>query len=219
MTRTTLAPTRPTRRLAGAVLVLALALPGCSMGLGDTPESSDPPSIAEDGTEDENGENDGDAADAEQIVADDGAEEAGIDVQALGDPVATVEIPAAVEGDPEATLTAELYPLERRGDTVLATVAFSVTSEMSSDDRWLYHYLGDRRWTPHAIDTVNLRKHEVMGGRGGAQLAQTDSQGAKFRPGETFYAYAVFAAPPADVETMDVMVVEGAPLVKDVELT
>ena len=62
---------------------------------------------------------------------------------------------------------------------------------------------------------MNLNKHGVLGGINGAV---TNHQGGRFMPGETFYAYASFAAPPADVTTMDVMMVEGAPLATGVEI-
>lgn len=46
----------------------------------------------------------------------------------------------------------------------------------------------------------------------------TDYQGAKFRPGQTFYAYASFAAPPTDVTSITVSLTDGAPAAAQVPI-
>lgn len=140
---------------------------------------------------------------------------AGIDPQTLGDPIATVTIPAVVEGDPDATMEVSLYSLVRDGNTVVGTYSFRVDSD-EERERWIYHYLGGASWRPFLVDTVNLNRHDVLGE--GAHLAATDGQGAQFRPGTTFYAYASFAAPPPDVTTMTAYLVDGAPAIPDVEI-
>ncbi|MFC0675405.1 hypothetical protein [Brachybacterium hainanense] len=198
--------------MAGALLVGALSLTGCQVGTGDigpdgkSPTGTSAPSSASDGGAD---------APSEDAVVDEDAAGTGVDLTAVGEPVASAEVPAVVEGDPAATMTVSLHGLRREGKTLVATYSFTVHSETSDTEEWIYDYLGAQGWHPYAIDTVNLNKHEVLGGG----EAQTDYQGAKFRPGQTLYAYASFAAPPEDVTTMDVLLVDGAPLASGVPIS
>lgn len=154
--------------------------------------------------------------------ADEGSSEgsaaaAGVEPAELGEPIGTAVVPATVSGDPEATMEVSLYSLQRDGSTVVGTYSFTVHSEDGDDDaRWIYHYLGDASWAPFLVDTTNLTRHDVLGES--ATRAMTDFQGAKFRPGTTFYAYASFAAPPEGVTTMTAYVVDGAPAIPDVEI-
>lgn len=116
-------------------------------------------------------------------------------------------------------MTVALYGLERSGSTLVGTFSFVVhSSAPRPSPKWLYHYLGESSWSPFAIDTVNLNRHDVMSGELGIPKSQTDSQGMTFLPGQTFYAFAVFAAPPEDVTTMDVSMCDGAPLAKNVAI-
>lgn len=235
MNATARSTSRIVRGLAAASLITALAA-GCQFGIGEDEQAtggSDPavehgkdpagdgseadqqdPQASDGGSE---GGGDGTAgSDEEDAVVDDDAAAAGVDLSGLGEPVATAEIPATVEGNDEATMTVELFGLERRDDTVVATFAFTVNSDTGSQDaRQLYHFLGNSGWHPYAIDAVNLNKHGVLGG---AKVGQTDYQSMRFKPGQTFYAYASFAAPPEDVTAMDVMMVDGAPMATGVEI-
>lgn len=206
-------------RALGGLVVAGLALSGCSLGLdggsgGASQEESTSAAAPEDGEAASDGGGNDSEGDEEAVV-DEGAAAAGVDLTDLGEPVATAEIQAVVEGDDEATMTVSLYGLERQGETVVATYSFLVHSD-STEDRWIYHYLGNQAWEPYLIDSVNLNRHGVLGDY--PELAMTDDQGAKFRPGQAFYAYASFAAPAEDVEIMDVMMVGGAPLVTEVPI-
>ena len=137
---------------------------------------------------------------------------AGLDPNNLPDPISSQEVPATVEGDPDATMTIDFYGLERSGETLVGQFGFTVNAD-SDGPRWLYHYLGDSGWHPYLLDTQNLRKHSVIGETN--SRAQTAYQGAKFAPGQTFYAFAVFAAP-ENADSVSVSAVEGASLVTDV---
>lgn len=231
MNATARSTSRIVRGLAAAGLITALAA-GCQFGIGEDEQPTGGSDPAVEQPEDSDGGSDGQAPEAsdgggestsdsgstddEDDTAGESAAAAGVDLTTLGEPVATAEIPANVEGDSEATMTVELFGLEKQGETVVATFAFTVNSTSQSDEhRYLYHYLGNSGWHPYAIDTVNLNKHGVLGG---AKRGQTDYQGMRFKPGQTFYAYASFAAPPADVTTMDVMMVEGAPIASGMEI-
>lgn len=149
-------------------------------------------------------------------VVDEDDTAAGVDLSDLGEPVASSDVPAVVEGDPDATMTVAFYGLERDGETVVGTYSFTVHSD-STDPRWIYHYLGDQGWRPYLVDPENLNKHDVLRGEGG-QEAQTAYQGVQFAPGQTLYAYAMFAAPPEDVDAMDVAIVDSAPMLTGVEI-
>lgn len=153
--------------------------------------------------------------DAPDDVTAQSAAAAGVDLNSLGEPIATVSVPAQVEGDPDATMDVSLYSLTRDGETVIGAYSFHVRSDTGSDDaRWVYDYLGGQAWHPHLVDTQNLTRHDVL--RQGATFAMTDYQGVKFRPGQTLFAYAAFAAPPADVTTMTVSLLDGAQPVSEV---
>jgi hypothetical protein len=226
------------RALGGLVVVGALSLSGCQVGTGEVAgaggksdeqaqdaggrSASDAGGASDGGGTGDSGSGASDgggagSADGSDVVADDSAP-AGVDLTARGEPVATAKVPAVVEDDPDATMTVALYGLERQGDTVVATYSFTVHSKTSDGDSWIYDYLGGTGWEPYAIDTENLNKHGVLKDKDGTNEAKTDDQGQKFRPGQTMAAHAVFAAPPEDVKTMDVMLVDGAPLATEVPI-
>lgn len=179
---------------------------GADTGAGQSSETGAGGSSGGDGAENE-GDDTGEqsAAAAEITVAD------------LGDPIVTATVPAVVELDPDATMEVSLYSLTRDGETLHGVFSFLVTSENGADDaQWLYDYLGATAWEPHLIDPVNLARHDVLGDHRGR--AMTDYQGAKFRPGQTFYAYASFAAPPTDVTSITVSLTDGAPAAAQVPI-
>lgn len=196
------------RRQAMLVLASALALGGCTTGRdGATDgESAQPtPTDASSAPEASDGQEG-----ADESVLDEDAPSAGVDLTAAGDPVAEATVPATVSGDPEATMNVALHSLEWSGETVVAIFSFRVDSSKNSDSTDLYNYLGMKGWHPYAIDTVNLNRHGVIGQS--ANRAQTAYQGTRFAPGQTLYGYAMFTAPPQDVTTMDVSLIDGAPL-------
>lgn len=172
----------------------------------------------------------GDSGDG--AVVDEDAKAAGVDPATLGEPVFSVDVPAVLTDDGlsanssstiidrDASMTVSLYGLEQHGQTVTATYSFLVHSDAADAvPEMLYHYLGGNSWDPFAVDTTNLNRHDVLSGETGAGPTKTDDRGMTFSPGQTFYAFATFAAPPADVTTMDVMLVNGAPMARGVEIT
>ncbi|WP_192498593.1 hypothetical protein [Ornithinimicrobium pratense] len=168
-------------------------------------------------TDDATSQSGSDAAEGTDDVTSQSAAAAGVDPSTLGEPIATVNVPAQVEGDPEATMDVSLYSLTRDGETVVGIYSFHVRSERGSDDaRWIYHYLGSQGWEPHLIDTQNLTRHDVL--RQGLTRAMTAHQGVQFRPGQTLFAYAAFAAPPEDVTTMTASLVDAGAVVPEVPI-
>lgn len=203
-------------RLSAVSFAAALALTGCGM-LGSGSASSDPEAPAGSASESAEDAAPGDTAASDEEGADISAttaEAAGLDPGNLPEPVSTATIPAVVENDPEATRDVALYGLHRQDGVVVGTYSFTVNSTGDEPD-WLYGYLGQTGWHPFLIDTVNLTKHDVLEGEG---RAQTDYQGPEFRPGQTYYAFAMFAAPPEDVTTMDAHVIDGFPAVSGVPI-
>lgn len=203
------------QRITLSALSLGLVglLGACSLGGSDTDAEAQETAAAQQpgGQEAEEG---GSAAAGEGASGEGSPESAGLDPNNLPDPIASEEVPATVEGDPDATMTVDFYGLERNGETLVGQFAFTVNAD-SDEPRWIYHYLGDSSWNPYLLDTQNLRKHSVIGDTN--SRAQTAYQGAKFAPGQTFYAFAVFAAP-EDADSVSVSAVEGAPLVTDVQV-
>lgn len=190
-----------------------MLLAGCSLDLSG---ESDAAAAASDAASTPVAEGAGDVSENEDAVVDPDSAAAGVDLTGLGEPAATAVVPAVVEGDPEATMTVATYALQRRGETVVATFSFRVESEAADPaPARLYDYLGGF-WYPYAVDTVNLAKHEVV--ESGGTKAVTSDTGMRYSPGQTFYAYAVFAAPPQDVTTMDASLGDGVPMATEVPL-
>lgn len=198
--------------LSAAAAALALALTACSSGsVAEEPN-------AEGAETQESAQESGEAAGSKGESG--SAEAAGLNPNDLPDPVASQEIPAAVDGDDKATMTVDLFPLKRQGETVVAQFAFTVNSEKTDEDDDgddLYGYLGDASWNPFLVDSRNLRKHNVLDKF--PQRAQTSYQSTKFKPGQTHYAFAVFAAPPQDVDEVEVSVVDGMNLATGVKIS
>ncbi|MGJ5724791.1 hypothetical protein ACSBQT_10460 [Brevibacterium sp. H602] len=197
--------------LSAAAAALALTLTACSSG--DDAEEPNAQGAETQGAAQESGEAAGSKGETGS------AEAAGLDPKDLPDPVASQETPAAVDGDDKATMTVELFPLKRQGETVVAQFAFSVNSDQTDEDDDgddLYGYLGGS-WAPFLVDLQNLRKHNVLDKF--PQRAQTDVQQTKFKPGQTHYAFAVFAAPPPDVDEVEVSVVDGMNLATGVKIS
>ena len=145
------------------------------------------------------------------------AAQAGVDLTNLPAPIASATVAASVEGDPDAKLTVNLHSLRRSGKVVTATVSFTVTSTETAGQS-LFRYLGEHAWRPYLVDTGNLKRHDVLIG-GGAAAKTDDVLSGDFAPGQTLYAYAMFAAPPQNVTTLDVQLLDGATTATSVPIT
>ncbi|WP_192796696.1 hypothetical protein [Serinicoccus kebangsaanensis] len=201
---------RRVTRMLPLALAGAIALSACDGQTAEFEDSDTSAAQQESQGQDEGAEEGGTEEDTQSDVEADSAAAAGVDLSDVAEPLATATIPATVEGDPDAAMQVALHGLVRDGDVVVGTFSFEVDSDASgAQPRWIYHYLGDQSWQPHFIDTVNLTRHDVVSSSG--KKAATDSQSFKFLPGQTAYAYAVFAAPPEDVTTVTLSLVEGAP--------
>lgn len=143
------------------------------------------------------------------------AAQAGVDLTNLPAPIASATAPAKVADDPNAKLTINLHQLRRSGKLMTATFSFQVQST-STDTQSLYSYL-DAVWWPFLVDTTNLKRYDVI--VGGGSRAMTDVSLANFAPGQTLYAYAMFAAPPSSVTAVDVQMLAQTPTATGVPIT
>lgn len=194
-----------TRVYVSAVAVLVPLLAGCAVG------GSDPTSAPSQSTTAPSG---APTTSAPSSVEASSAAQAGVDLTNLPAPIASATVAAKVNSDPDAKLTINLHQLRRTGKVVTATFSFQVTSTVAESDS-LFDYLGQQSWWPYLVDTQNLKRHDVVVG-GGAR-AKTDDLSA-FAPGQTLYAYAMFAAPPQDVTAVDVQMIGGAPTATNVPI-
>lgn len=163
------------------------------------------------------GDQAGTRADNQDAVTEQSAAAAGVNLAEVGEPIGTATIPAAVDGDDEATMDVALHGLRREGNTLVGIFSFRVNSEFDGR-RSLFSYLGGNYWNPFLVDPVNLTRHDVLRADGRASLAMTSDTGTSFAPGTTLYGFATFAAPPEDVTSMTVHLVDGAPAIPEVEI-
>lgn len=234
MTTTTMTKRRLAAALAAASLLVAGAS-GCSFGvLGSSDEKPTEQASAAAPADNGNSGNQGtgsDGANPAQGASDAGGASTGSDQggangqQAAGDPnganypapIFTTEAPAIVKGDPNATVTASLHGLKREGETVTALYSFKLNTTVKEEQGFFY-LNGNERWTPFVIDTKNLRKHTPLATENNQERAMTELIDVDIMPGQTAYAFATFAAPPADVKTMDVMLWSTGEVAKGVEI-
>lgn len=223
MTRTTtIAQGRTVRRAVPLLLGATLALTGCSGGQiagfadstttapANTRPADDTPATSASSTSTT-------SSPAETTSSTTGAGDS--QPVSLGDPIAAATIPAALDGDPKATLTVKLYSLTRRGQTLIGNFSFTLNATTDpTETTTLFELLGNNFWSPTLIDTTNLKRHAVLTGGGLYSDAATSAVNTPLGAGDTVAAFAAFAAPPADVTSMVVNMTEGAPGV-DVKLS
>ncbi|MCT1789161.1 hypothetical protein [Dermabacter hominis] len=235
MTKTTMTKRRFAASLAAVSLVVAGAS-GCSFGvLGSSDEKPTEQASAAAPADNSNGGDQGsgsDGANPAQGASDAGGAEQGASdqggangQQVAGDPnganypapIFTTEAPVVVKGDPNATVTASLHGLKREGETVTALYSFKLNTTVKEEQSF-FRLLGSHMWRPFIIDTKNLRKHKPLSDEYENNSAMTQLQDVDIMPGQTAYAFATFAAPPADVKTMDVMLLPTGEVAKGVEI-
>ena len=234
MTKTTMTKRRFAASLAAVSLVVAGAS-GCSFGvLGSSDEKPTEQTSAAAPADNSNGGDQGrgsDGANPAQGASDGGGAAAGSDQggangqQVAGDPnganypapIFTTEAPVVVKGDPNATVTASLHGLKREGETVTALYSFKLNTTVKEEQSF-FRLLDSHMWRPFIIDTKNLRKHKPLSDEYENNSAMTQLHDVDIMPGQTAYAFATFAAPPADVKTMDVMLLPTGEVAKGVEI-
>lgn len=195
--------TRPApSRLIAAAALAALALTACT---GDDPE---PPTGATAGTSVSPPGSSSASPTASALPS--SAASAGIDPANPPEPLAsaTIQAKSPATNDPDARVTVDLLALKRSGKLLVATFAFTPQSSNDQAQPLSFWLPSNVFWQPKLIDPVNLRLHKVVSADGDLQ---TGFVSAMVASGQTFYAFAVFGAPPESVTAMDVIPVGGAP--------
>lgn len=125
-------------------------------------------------------------------------------------------MPGQSRGDEGTDMTVDLFSLKRQDKLMVLTVG--ITPDKSSDaDASTFFGWTDTLFRPQIVDSKNLKVHEVVTG-GEDKPVSTESSSSQFGPGQTLYLYAVFAAPPEDVDTVTVKAIDGAPAFTGVKI-
>lgn len=192
---------RSTARLCAALAATALLLVGCSYDDDGTPET-----------------------------AADGSGSAGAS-QASGGGVEEREAPAIVEqsvaADPESpddTVTIGIQSLTVDGSTMVLRLVVTPEFASESDDEPIslgdVWSRGEKFGVPfRLIDRDNLKEYSVITDEGSGDRWASAALDVEAVNGEPMYAFAVFAAPEDDIETVDIRLDEQWPDFTDVPIT
>ncbi|MCG7300109.1 hypothetical protein MHJ85_02400 [Brevibacterium ravenspurgense] len=201
--------------IAAAAVAASLGLTGCSVdfntGSDDKKETSE--QSEQNDSSDSSGSGSGEAASqsgGDSDTADSEDSGSGSEAAASGDVLAEVEVPAKVDGDKDAKLKVRLISVKRNQQTVEAVYGFTLETQLDKETD-LYSVRGTG-FQPYAVDTKNFNKHKMI-----RDLSDSYFD-IKLTPGTEARSKAAFGAPPEDVDTMDVFLWEGEPLVKGVKI-
>lgn len=201
--------------IAAAAVAASLGLTGCSVdfntGSDDKKETSE--QSEQNDSSDSSGSGSGEAASqsgGDSDTADSEDSGSGSEAAASGDVLAEVEVPAKVDGDKDAKLKVQLISVKRNQQTVEAVYGFTLETQIDKQID-LYSARGTG-FQPYAVDTKNFNKHKMI-----RDLSDSYFD-IKLTPGTEARSKAAFGAPPEDVDTMDVFLWEGEPLVKGVKI-
>ncbi|MGC0142814.1 hypothetical protein [Pseudactinotalea sp. Z1732] len=210
----------PSRRLLGAIAGVTLAagtLAACgpedSAEFDPADQTQEPAEDAEQAPDVADGP-DGDEQDAdddEKGTADDAqAEEVdaasgGTYVRGPEDAAATItyDLP-----DGEMQVTVGLHSLQVEGDVMRLDLSFSPEGGRDSDYT-LYTLNQNRRLRPVLNDRENLKQYSVLEGSGDTWSSDSTPAGTKVESGQTLMYHAYYAAPEDDIDTIDVLVIDG----------
>lgn len=200
--------------IAAAAVAASLGLTGCSVdfntGSDDKKETSE--QSEQNDSSDSSGSGSGEAAsqsDEDSDTADSEDSGSGSEAAASGEALGEAEVPVEVSGDKNAKLKVRLLSVKRNQQTVEAVYGFTLETTMD-DQVGLFNVRGSGL-RPYAVDTKNFNKHKAID-------ELTDVTNTQLSPGKEVQAKAAFGAPPEDVDTMDVFLWEGEPLVKGVKI-
>lgn len=196
--------------IAAAAVAASLGLTGCSVAFNtgsddkkETSEQSEQNDSSDSGSGEAASQNDdSDSGDA----PDSGG---GSEAAASGEALAEAEVPVEVSGDKNAKLKIRLISVKRNQQTVEAVYGFTLNTTM--DDQVSLFSVRSSGFRPYAVDTKNFNKHKAID-------ELTDVINTQLSPGKEVQAKAAFGAPPEDVDTMDIFLWEGEPLVKGVKI-
>lgn len=144
-----------------------------------------------------------------------GSAAAGVGLEALASPLATVEARTGMEKDPAGTVKVDILGLKRKDKLLVMTAAVTPKNSLA-EPQSLFLVLGSHSWSPTLIDTANLKQYSVVRASGG-RLASGDLS-VKAGSGQPMFVYAVFAAPPAEVTKINVLFADSIPALTDVAI-
>lgn len=199
--------------IAAAAVAASLGLTGCSVdfntGSDDKKETSEE---SQKNSSDSSGSGSGEAAsqsDEDTDTADSEDSGSGSEAAASGEALGEAEVPVEVSGDKNAKLKVRLLSVKRNQQTVEAVYGFTLNTTM--DDQVSLFNVRGSGFRPYAVDTKNFNKHKAID-------ELTDVLNTQLSSGKEVQAKAAFGAPPEDVDTMDIFLWEGEPLVKGVKI-
>jgi len=146
-----------------------------------------------------------------------GANELGIDAPDLSKTIISKQF--AIPGSSQRKVTVGILSLERKGKVaVLKVVVTPEFADLKANETVPFEKaLGQFgfHWTPDLLDLTNLKKYTVL---------FTDSKCLNYEDGEAvsgqpIYGWAVFAAPPAEVTSVDLTVTDWMPRFTKVPIT
>jgi hypothetical protein len=190
---------------AGLVAVLAAGCSGSSSEGGDPAKPSATASAAQPSQP---------AAATPDPAASNGAAQAGVDPDAPA--IASVTAAIGVDGDPKGHIKVEILSLKRKDKLLVMTARVTPTNTLT-EPQFLYRVLGNHLWEPSLIDSVNLKQYGTVNSSGGP--TKSGAVNVESVSGEPMYLYAIFAAPPAGVPSINVLFSDGVPILNDVPLS
>lgn len=192
-----------TSRLLVCAVSVGLALSACSGSDDSTAKTSSTTSTAAGSP----------SATTTADPTENGSAAAGVGLEAMDHPIATVTAKTGMEKDPEGTVKVDLLGLKRKDKLAVLTAAVTPTTTYDEPQN-LFRVLGSSSWMPSLIDTVNLKQYSVV--RADRQMLASADLTVKAASGQPMFVYAVFAAPPPEVSKVNVLFSDSIPVFTDV---
>jgi hypothetical protein len=148
--------------------------------------------------------------------ANNGASEMGVDLPDLSKTIYSKQL--AIPGQPQRKVTVGILSLERKGQ--LAILKVVVTPDFADQPASRVVTFTNAldvalTWAPHLLDLTNLKSYRVVSGTAG-YLSFEDGKAAS---GQPIYGWAAFAAPPADVKSLDLQMTPWMPRFTNVPIS
>jgi hypothetical protein len=137
-----------------------------------------------------------------------GSGEMGVDMPDLSKTIYSKQF--TIPGKPQGKVTVGILSLERKDRLAILKVVVTPefgdlpASELISFTKALDE---SSTWAPTLLDLTNLKKYRVVGGTGG----YLNFEDGKAVSGQPIYGWAAFAAPPASVKNLDLIMTEWMP--------
>jgi hypothetical protein len=117
--------------------------------------------------------------------------------------------------DPRGTLTVDILSLRRKDKLLVLTLQVTPKDSLSQPQA-LFNLLGGTFWVPKLIDSVNLKEYDTVQGSSELQSSVTSTRAGS---GQPMYLYAIFAAPPAGVSSLNLIFANAFPTLNDIPIS